>query len=408
MLNTRLAALSDYPFQRLRTLLDSQPTSHGLAPINMSIGEPQHAMPDFVAPILARDPSMLSRYPTVNGTPDFRLACAEWLKRRYALPEGLIDPERQIVALNGTREGIYMLAQAVVPEVKGPRDEKPLVLMPNPFYQTYVGAAVASGAESYFVPASAENGFLPDFAGLPEDVLARTALVYLCSPANPQGTVASLEYMERLLELAAQYDFIVAFDECYAEIYDSEPPPGGLQAALRRAGGRIGDDVLRHCVVFHSLSKRSSVPGLRSGFCAGGAEVMQLFIKLRQYGCAGLMMSVADASAALWREESHVEANRALYRAKFDLAQNALGNRFGFYRPAGGFYLWLDMGDSEAAALKLWREAGLRTLPGAYLVRDLGDGRSAAAGKPYLRLALVSDLEATREALQRFGNVFAG
>lgn len=402
MLNPRLDLLTDYPFTRLRALLDSAPLPEGLTPINLSIGEPQHAMPAFVAEHLGHDLAGLSRYPTPNGTPDLRAAIAAWLKRRYALPDGLIDPERQVVALNGTREGLYMIAQVVVPEKKGPKGERPLVLMPNPFYQTYVGAAVSVGAEPYFVAATAENGFLPDFAGLPADILARTALVYLCSPANPQGTVASLEYMTRLIELARQYDFVVAFDECYAEIYDKVPPPGGLEAAMQLSGGRATDDALKNVVVFHSLSKRSSVPGLRSGFCAGDLAICQAFIKLRNYGCAGLMMPVAAASAALWRDEAHVEASRALYRQKFDIAQNIIGNRFGFFRPAGGFYLWLDVGDSEVAAKKLWQEAGIRSLPGGYLTRPENDGEKA--GKPYLRLALVADLETTRLALQRFSN----
>ncbi|HEX6958886.1 MAG TPA: aminotransferase class I/II-fold pyridoxal phosphate-dependent enzyme [Ferrovibrio sp.] len=406
MLNPRLDLLTDYPFTRLRALLDAEPLPAGLTPINLSIGEPQHPMPGFVTEFLTRDLSSLSRYPTPNGTPQLRAACAAWLKRRYALPEGLIDPERQIVALNGSREGLYMIAGVVVPEKKGPKNERPLVLMPNPFYQTYVAAAVTAGAEPYFVAATPENGFLPDFAGLPADVLARTALVYLCSPANPQGTVASLDYLTRLIELARQYDFVIAFDECYAEIYDQVPPPGGLEAALRLSGGKASDDALKNVVVFHSLSKRSSMPGLRSGFCAGDARITQAFIKLRNYGCAGLMMPVAEASAALWQDERHVEENRALYRQKFDMAQNALGNRFGFFRPAGGFYLWLDVGDSEAAAKRLWRQAGIRSLPGLYLTRPENNGEKA--GKPYLRLALVADLETTRLALQRIGNVLGG
>lgn len=405
MLNPRLDALSDYPFTRLRALLDAAPPKPGISQINLSIGEPQHPLPAFVPEILARDPDSLSRYPTPNGSPDFRAACADWLKRRYKLPDGLIAPDRQIVALNGTREGLYMLASVVVPETKN--GQRPAVLMPNPFYQTYVGAAVAAGAEPIFVPAAAETGFLPDYFSLPRDLLARTALVYLCSPANPQGTVADLDYLTRLIELAREYDFTVAFDECYAEIYDKVPPPGGLEAAMALSGGKATDRALDNVVVFHSLSKRSSAPGLRSGFCAGDARITEAFIKLRNYGCAGLMVPVAAASAALWRDEAHVEANRALYRAKFDMAQNMLGNRFGFFRPPGGFYLWLDVGDGEAAARRLWQEAGVRTLPGGYLVKET-DEQSRRAGRPYLRVALVADLETTRTALQRFGNVLAG
>lgn len=403
MLNPRLDLLSDYPFARLRAVLDAEPPAPGMEVINLSIGEPQHAMPDFVAAAMTRDMASLSRYPTPNGTPELRRACAGWLQRRYALPDGVIDADRQIVPLNGTREGIYMIAQVVIPEKKGPKGERPLVLMPNPFYQTYVGAAVLAGADPYFVPATAANGFMPDFAALDPAILARTALVYICSPANPQGTVASLDYMMRLIELAREHDFVVAFDECYAEIYDAAPPPGGLEAAMALAGGRAGPDVLKNVLVFHSLSKRSSAPGLRSGFCAGDPALTQAFIKIRNYGCAGLMMPVCEASAALWNDESHVEANRALYRRKFDMAQNILGNRFGFFRPAGGFYLWLDVGDAEAACLRLWREAGIRTLPGSYLTRPENGGE--AAGKPYLRIALVADIATTEQALQRISNV---
>jgi N-succinyldiaminopimelate aminotransferase len=403
MLNPGLDLLTDYPFTRLRALLDAEPLPPGITPINLSIGEPQHAMPGFVAEALTRDLSSLSRYPTANGSPELRTACANWLQRRYALPDGLLDAEKQIVALNGTREGLFMVAQVVIPQKKGPKGEKPIVLMPNPFYQAYVGAAAACGAEPYFVPALPENGFMPDFSSLPREILQRTALVYLCTPANPQGTVASIDYMARLIELAREHDFVIAFDECYAEIYVDAPPPGGLEAAMKLTGNKATKDALKNVLVFHSLSKRSSAPGLRSGFCAGDPEITQAFIKLRNYGCAGLMMPVVEASTALWNDEAHVEANRALYRQKFDMAQNVLGNRFGFYRPPGGFYLWLDVGDPEAAALKLWREAGIRTLPGNYLTRPENDGEKA--GKPYLRIALVADLETTRVALQRISNV---
>lgn len=408
MLNPGLDLLTDYPFTRLRALLDHEPTPAGMTPINLSIGEPQHAMPGFVAEALTRDLSSLSRYPTANGSPELRTACANWLQRRYRLPDDLIDAEKQIVALNGTREGLFMIAQVVIPQKKGPKgangeDQRPIVLMPNPFYQAYVGAAAACGAEPYFVPALPENGFMPDFASLPREILERTALLYLCTPANPQGTVASLDYMARLIELAREHDFVVAFDECYAEIYTDTPPPGGLEAAMKLSGGKATKDALKNLLVFHSLSKRSSAPGLRSGFCAGDPVITQTFIKLRNYGCAGLMMPVAAASAALWRDEKHVEENRALYRQKFDMAQNVLGNRFGFFRPAGGFYLWLDVGDPEAMALKLWREAALRTLPGNYLTRPENGGEKA--GKSYLRIALVADLESTKVALQRIGNV---
>lgn len=395
MLNSRFDELRDYPFQRLRALLDVVAPPAGLAPINLTIGEPQHAYPDFVGEVLRANRHLYGKYPPQAGTPELRQAIAAWLTRRYRLKPGAIEPDRHVIPLNGTREGLFMIALAAVPESKG--GGRPVALMPNPFYQVYAGAALAAGAEPVFLPALPERGFLPDLDAVPRATLERTALLYLCSPANPQGNVASLDYLRKAIVLARQYDFILVCDECYAEIYDAAPPPGGLEAA--------GDD-FSNVVAFHSLSKRSSVPGLRSGFCAGDPKLMAAFAKLRTYGGAPLPLPICAASVALWQDEAHVEANRALYRQKFDAAQRIIGNRFGFYRPAGGFYLWLDMGDGEAAARKLWTEAGVRALPGKYLTKETGEAAADAAGVPYLRFAMVESVAATTTAMERIAETF--
>ena len=394
MLNPRLDALTDYPFQRLRDLVDHVAPGGDGEPIMMSLGEPQHAYPGLVGEVLHENRHLYGKYPPVTGTPDLLAAIGDWLTARYGLASGAVDPERHVQPLNGTREGLFMLAQAVVPPTKASR--QPAVLIPNPFYQCYVGAAVIAGAEPVFVPAAQQNNFLPDFAALDRDLLARTALVYLCSPSNPQGTVADLDYLKNLVAMAQEFDFVLAVDECYAEIYDRVPPPGVLQACAA-----LGDG-FANVMAFHSLSKRSSVPGLRSGFAAGDPDLIAAFRKLRNYGGAPSPLPVCAASAALWRDEAHVEANRALYREKFDLAERMLHNRFGFYRPPGGFFLWLDVGDGEAAAAKLWREAGVRVLPGGYLARDDAAGNNP--GRPYIRIALVQDLSTTATSLERLSS----
>ena len=391
MLNQRLEQLKDYPFQRLRELVASLEAPKGLEPIVMSIGEPQHPYPDFVGEVLQANRHLYGKYPPVAGTDELRQAIADWLTRRYRLPAGMVTAERHVLPMSGTREGLFMFALVAVPERKN--GQQPAVAMPNPFYQCYVGAAASAGAESIFVPALAKNRFLPDFAGLPKPLLSRLSLVYLCSPANPQGTVADIAYLHQLIGLARAHDFVVVVDECYTEIYDRNPPPGALEACA------LLDGSLRNVVVFHSLSKRSSVPGLRSGFCAGDPELIGAFSKLRGYGAAGMPLPLQAASAALWRDEAHVEANRALYREKFDIAESIIGNRFGFYRPPGGFFLWLDVGDGEAAARKLYKEAAVTTLPGGYLTRDGEHG--AEAGRPYLRVAMVNDAASTRTAMER-------
>jgi N-succinyldiaminopimelate aminotransferase len=387
----RLERIGDYPFDRLRALLNPV-TPRVNEPIMLSIGEPQHAPPPIIKETVSEHAALWGRYPPMAGTPEFRRAVADWLARRYALPDGLVDPDKNVIPVSGTREALFMIALAAVPE-RGEGAAPPAVLMPNPFYQVYLGAAVVAGGEPVLVPATREVGFLPDFAALPEATLDLAALAYYCSPANPQGAIAALDTLRALVRLARRHGFVMAFDECYSEIYAADPPPGGLAACAAEGGGLEG------VLVFNSLSKRSSAPGLRSGFVAGDERLIRRFTRLREYGGAAPPLPLLAAATALWRDEAHVADNRALYRKKFDLAEAALGGKHGFYRPDGGFYLWLEVGDGEAAAQRLWREAGIRVMPGAYLARADASGRNPGAG--YIRCALVHDLETTERALQR-------
>ena len=394
MLNPRLDLLTDYPFQRLAALLQGPA---GATPLAMSIGEPQHQPPAFVAEILAAQAAGWGKYPPLAGTPELRAAIAGWLTRRFRLAETMIDPDKQIVPLAGTREGLFQIAQVVLAEA-APDALPPVVLLPNPFYQIYAGAALMAGAEPVFVPASRENGFLPDFSTLAPGILARTRLAYLCTPANPQGAVASRAQLEEAINLARRYGFVLAVDECYSEIYDTDDAPAGALQACRSMGGRL-DNV----VVFNSLSKRSSAPGLRSGFACGPTALMAAFSRLRAYGGAAVPLPIQAASTALWNDEAHVEDSRRLYRGKFDVAEQILGHRKGFYRPEGGFFLWLDVGDGERVAKALWEQAGIRVLPGAYLARPGTDGVNP--GQRYIRIALVHDQETVGQALRRLDEV---
>jgi N-succinyldiaminopimelate aminotransferase len=393
MLNRRFAELNHYPFRRLAELIAGPAPATNEPPVDMSVGEPRHRPPAFLHEIVARNGEDWNRYPPLAGTPELRAACAAWLQRRYKLPAGMIDPETQIVSVAGTREGLFSAALvAISPANGGP---PPLALMPNPFYQVYYGASICAGAEARFLPATKATGYLPDLEAIDEATLRRAEIFYLCTPANPQGAVADLTYLKRALQLARRHDFLLVVDECYAEIYSgSEPPPGALEAAA--ALGGVCDNLL----VFHTLSKRSSAPGLRSGFAAGSKEAIATLVKLRSYNCAATPMA---AATALWQDEAHVVDVRAQYRAAFDAAERQLAGRFGFYRPAGGFYLWLDVGDGETATKRLWHEAGVKVLPGAYLTQPDPDGSNA--GKPYIRVALVYDAATTEAALARMARV---
>ncbi len=391
MHNNILDQLTDYPFDRLRALLrDVEPPSE-LPLVHMQIGEPKHAPPDFIGPILVDNMADWGRYPLPNGPEELREAIANWLARRYNLPIEMIDSAHNIAVVSGTREALFMAALLAVPEQQA--GAKPVVLMPNPFYQVYVGAAAMARAETVLLPAGPNTGFQPDFSSLDPAILERTALAYLNSPANPQGSIANMEMLEAAIRLARQYDFVLAVDECYSEIYTAEAPAGSLSACANLADG------CRNVLVFHSLSKRSNVPGLRSGFVAGDPNLIALLLRLRQYGGAQLPLPVMNASAALWRDEAHVKQSRALYREKFDLALEILGGAFGATRPGGAFYLWLNVGNGEAAAKQLWADAGVRVLPGEYLAQTDADGSNP--GQNYIRVALVHDIEITRDAINR-------
>lgn len=397
-LNDRLDAVGDYSFDRLRALLGNVEPPPGVTPIALSLGEPQHAPPTFLAETVAREAAGWSKYPLVRGTEMSRRAISGWLARRYDLPEDMIDPDKMVVPVSGTREALFMVALAAVPERKN--GQKPVVLMPNPFYQVYLGAAVTAGAEPVLVPADRQNGFLPNYASLPDEILSRTALAYYCSPANPQGAIASMETMKQLVALAREHDFLLVSDECYSELYYGEAPTGAAQACAALGDGN--GDAMRNVVAMNSLSKRSSAPGLRSGFVAGDAELIRRFARLRDYGGAPPPLPLQAAASALWSDEEHVIANRAVYAEKYRAAEEILDGKFGYYTPEGGFYLWLDVGDGEAAAKTLWADAGVRVIPGEYLARE-ADGHHPGAG--YIRLALVHDLETTRDALTRIADV---
>ena len=388
---SRLDALPISPFTRLNKLLEG--VTPALPPIHMHIGEPQHPVPPFVGEILAKHIADFGRYPPIIGPDHLRQAIADWLGRRYKLG-ATVDPARHILPLVGTREGLFSAAFITIPEQKDGR--KPVVLIPNPFYQCYAAAALSAGAEPVYVNATRETNFLPDFASVPRDTLARTAAVYMCSPSNPEGGAATAETWTRLFALADEFDFTVLADECYSEIYAATPPVGALE--LR---AKTHPDFAR-VLAFHSLSKRSNLPGMRSGFIAGDANLITRFREFRNVSGPQLPLPIAAVSTAAWSDEAHVERNRVLYAEKFDLAKNKIGNRFGFRVPEGGFFLWLDVGDGEAAAAKLWREGGVRVLPGLYLARDTPTGNP---GKSFIRVALVNDSASTSEAFERLARI---
>lgn len=379
----RFSSLPPHAFARLRALLDHH--TPGGDVVHMTIGEPKHPFPPWVQEILAQHASGYNAYPSNEGIAPLREAVSGWLARRFG---AACDPETRIAPLNGTREGLFNAALALCPERKN--GARPVVLMPNPFYQVYVVAAQAAGAQPVLVPATRESGYLPDFTSLPDDILERTALCYACSPSNPQGAVADADWWRGLLKLAERHDFKVFSDECYSEIYRDTPPPGALEFTHNADPERV--------LVFHSLSKRSNLPGLRSGFVAGGRESISHIRQLRAYGGAPLPLPVQHASAAVWSDEAHVVENRALYCEKYAMADEIFGDVPGYTPPQAGFFLWLPVADGEAAALRLWQETGVRVLPGGYLAREI-DGHNPGAG--YIRVALVAPADTTRQALRR-------
>ena len=384
MLPERFSNLPAHVWPRLRALLDAH--EGGGPAVHMTIGEPKHAFPAWVVEEICKHAAGFNSYPPNDGSTELRSAITGWITRRYGVE---LDPDTQVMALNGTREGLYNAVMALCPETKN--GARPAILMPNPLYPVYMIAAISGDADPVLVPAMAETGHLPNFASVGEDVLQRTAAVYVCSPANPQGAVASRDYWNSLFDLAETYDFKVFADECYSEIYRAAPPAGALQIAAER-----GMD-LNRVVIFHSLSKRSNLPGLRSGFVASGDETMREIKQLRAYAGAPLPLPLQQAAAAVWSDEEHVEENRALYVEKYEIADHILGNVPGYVSPEAGFFLWLPVEDGEAAAVKLWRETGVRVLPGAYLAQEV-NGHNP--GKTYIRVALVAPKNETTRGLE--------
>jgi aspartate/methionine/tyrosine aminotransferase len=381
----RFSNLPAHAWPRLRALLDA--LEGGGPVIQMTIGEPKHAFPPWVTDKITEAAAGFNSYPPNDGSPQLRASIAGWIKRRYGVD---MDPDTEVMALNGTREGLYNAVIALCPEQKN--GQRPAILMPNPFYQVYMIGAISGNSDPIMVNATEETGHLPDFHSVDPSILERTAACYICSPANPQGTVADHDYWANLIKLAETYDFMIFADECYSEIYRDTPPIGVLQVAQE-----LGTDRNR-IATFHSLSKRSNLPGLRSGFVASGADTIREVKQLRNYAGAPLPLPLQAAAAAVWDDETHVVENRAMYLEKYQIADRILGNVPGYHSPEAGFFLWLPVEDDEAAALKLWKETGVKVLPGGYLAQDVEGVPNP--GKKYIRVALVTPKDETARGLE--------
>ncbi len=390
-MNPHLNALHPYPFEKLATLNQGVTANKEKAHIALSIGEPKHATPHFIQEALLRHLHGLTQYPTTKGLPELRQACADWLSHRFKIPAAAINAETQVLPVNGTREALFSLVQAVVDPC-----ERPIVVMPNPFYQIYEGAALLAGAEPYYLNTLADNGYLPDFDSVPANIWQRCQLLFICSPGNPTGTVLDQAAHEKILALAAQYDFIIASDECYTELYDNEaqPPLGLLQSAYL-----AGNTEFRRCIIFQSLSKRSNAPGLRSGFVAGDAEVLKHYLKYRTYHGCPMPVPTQHASIAAWQDETHVQLNRQLYRDKFSAFIEILQDVCEISRPPAGFYIWLKTPISDIEfAQQLFAQQNLTVLPGSFLSRD---SAGVNPGANHVRIALVAPLDECVEAAGR-------
>ena len=385
MLPARFEDIPAYPFVRLRELLDG--VRPGSSPISMAVGEPTHPFPPWVIEEITKSSLEFNKYPPNEGTVGLRKAISTWILNRYGVE---VDPLEEVVPLNGSREGLYNAAMALCPETKN--GKQPIILMPDPFYQVYMFAALSVGAQPLYLPSKPETGFLPDFFSLEKNILNQTAIVYICSPTNPQGAVACQDYWKHLLTLAETYNFKVFSDECYSEIYRKRPPIGALEIAKK-----LGADPDR-VVVFNSLSKRSNLPGLRSGFILSGKNSIKQLKILRSYSGAPIPSPLQNVAEKVWLDENHVQANRKLYNEKFDFANSIFEGIKDYTPPEAGFFLWLRCEEGEAAAAKLWREVGLRVLPGAYISNPSNKNNS---GQEYIRVALVAQKEDTYEGLRR-------
>ncbi|MGR9036821.1 MAG: succinyldiaminopimelate transaminase [Gammaproteobacteria bacterium] len=391
-----LKNLQPYPFERLAQLKQGIAAPAGKGHIAMSIGEPAHATPHFIQETLLTHLHGLSNYPTTKGLSELRESMATWLARRFRIPPGHINSDSQLLPVNGTREALFSFAQCLIDTTAV---EKPVVIMPNPFYQIYEGAAILAGAEPYFINTVEESGYLPDFDAVPEGIWRRCQLIYICSPGNPSGAVIPKARLEKLIGLAEMHDFIIASDECYSELYDDEnsPPPGLLEAAYG-----MGNTEFKRCVVFHSLSKRSNAPGLRSGFVAGDAGILHGYFQYRTYhGCA-MPLPTQHASIRAWRDENHVEENRRLYREKFAAFIDILSEVCVIEKPPGGFYVWLKTPISDTLfAEQLYARENVTVLPGSFLSRESG---GLNPGRNHVRIALVAPLDECLDAARRIKN----
>ena len=389
-MNPNLSSLHPYPFEKLARLFSDLTPPKDLPNIALSIGEPRHAAPEFVKEALVSNLKHLSTYPSTKGLPALRQSIANWLTARFKLEH--VDAESQVLPVNGTREAIFSFVQAVItPATTG--QQQPYVIMPNPFYQIYEGAAFLAGATPYFVNCTAENHYLGDWDAIPESVWANTQLVFICTPGNPTGAVMPAEKLKKLIALSDQYNFVIASDECYSELYFDTAPIGLLEVCAE-----IGRHDYRNCVVFHSLSKRSNLPGLRSGFIAGDARLLAPYLLYRTYHGSAMPVQHQLASIAAWQDEVHVEENRVLYRQKFDLFLNELGQKLPFKKPDAGFYFWLPVADDEAFARRLYAEQNITVLPGRYLSRE---SEGINPGMNHVRMALVADMATCEIAVAR-------
>lgn len=394
-MNPHLAKLQPYPFEKLAQLKSGLNPPSNLTSLLLSIGEPKHPTPQFITDTLISRIRDVAIYPTTLGSLELRIACADWLIQRFLLPVTGIDPHTQILPVNGTREALFAIAQVVI----NPNEINktlPLVVLPNPFYQIYEGAAVLAGATLRFLPCIQANNFIPDFDAVTTKEWERCQLLYLCSPSNPTGTILDLSVLQKLIALADRYNFVIAADECYSEIYhdESSPPPGLLQAAAA-----IGNTDYHNCVVFHSLSKRSNCPGLRSGFVAGDANILSRFLLFRTYhGCA-MPLHVQAASRVAWRDEVHVVENRVLYRKKFAAVAEILQSVIPVTIPPAGFYLWMEtpISDTEFAR-NLFAQQHVTVLPGSFLSREVA---GINPGKNHVRIALTPSIEECIDAAYR-------
>jgi N-succinyldiaminopimelate aminotransferase len=390
-MNTDLERLQPYPFEKLRALIADVTPNPALRPISLSIGEPKHPSPPFVLESLTRHLNQAAVYPTTAGIPALREGIARWLEQRFELGAGRVDPATQIIPVNGTREALFSFTQAMVK-----RDPAGLVVSPNPFYQIYEGAAFLAGVEPHYLPCDQSNGFVPALDDVAASIWERCQVLFICTPGNPTGAVMPLEYMHKLIALADQYDFVIASDECYSEIYD---PKGPAPVGLLQACAALGRFDYARCVVFHSLSKRSNLPGMRSGFVAGDASLLQPYLTYRTYhGCA-MPVQTQHASLAAWQDERHVQDNREQYQAKFDAVLDILGDVMDVQRPDAGFYLWPRTPlDDQTFSVRLLAEQNVAVVPGSFLSREI-DGYNPGAGR--VRMALVAPLEDCIEAAQR-------